>query len=221
MEEIKQSDINALINLFNKKGYKLNTRDKEINIVGIRANTTTPNKFDDTMILFYKDNDSWIGFQFPMTTDPGTYYLKNPMSQLGAAILKAGQWKYQIGTHYTYRALVQREAVTCIRDYNRDAILDFNNGKETTGWYGINIHRAGVGYVAVDVDTWSAGCQVVQKYEDFKRLMELMTYHNDKYGKESIYYTLIDQRAYARELRRKAVYLIGAAVAGIYYYLKK
>jgi hypothetical protein len=36
---------------------------------------------------------------------------------------------------------VQSKPITVLRDYDRNAILDFWNGKPETGMFGINIHR--------------------------------------------------------------------------------
>ena len=75
-----------------QKGYKIFTRPFELNIVGIRADSTKPNSFDDSLNIFYKTLDGkWKFQQFPATTDPGTYWLANPMSSKGTAILKHGQ----------------------------------------------------------------------------------------------------------------------------------
>jgi hypothetical protein len=96
--------------------------------------------------------------------------------------------------------------LTVIRDYDRNAVLDFNNGREETGLFGINIHKAGKD--SKDVNTWSAGCQVFQKSDDFETFMNLARKHRELYGNKFTY-TLIDERAYNRALKRKLGYIIG------------
>jgi len=211
--EAEVKSIRALIATLKSKGYIIYNKPYQLNIVGVRDDSTTPNKFDDFIYVFWKnDKGGWEGKYFTATTDPGTYYLKNPLSKLGAAILKEGQWvdSYIIGKHRgEYDALVQRKPVTVIRDYDRNAILDFNNGREETGLFGINIHKAGRD--SSDVDKWSAGCQVFQKSDDFNTFMDLARKHSGLYGNKFTY-TLIDERAYNRKLKRFATYAVGVAL---------
>jgi hypothetical protein len=208
--QIEAKSIRALITSLRNKGYIVYDKPYQLNIVGVRKDSTVPNKFDDLIYVFFKnDKGDWEGKYFTATTDPGTYYLKNPLSTLGTAILKEGQWvdTYIIGKHKgQYEALVQNKPLTVIRDYDRNAILDFNNGREETGLFGINIHKAGKD--SKDVDTWSAGCQVFQKSDDFETFMKLARKHRDLYGNKFTY-TLIDERAYNRAMRRRLSYVIG------------
>jgi len=208
--QIEAKSIRALIASLRNKGYVIYDKPYQLNIVGVRKDSTVPNKFDDLIYAFWKtDKGDWEGKYFTATTDPGTYYLKNPLSNLGTAILKEGQYvdTYGIGKHKgQYEALVQIKPLTVIRDYDRNAILDFNNGKEETGSFGINIHKAGKD--SKDVDTWSAGCQVFQKSDDFETFMKLARKHRDLYGNKFTY-TLIDERAYNRAMRRRLSYVIG------------
>jgi hypothetical protein len=126
------------------------------------------------------------------------------MHPQGTAILMQGQYKdaYQIGLHRgQYYALVQRNPVTVIRDYDRNAILDFQNGRKDTGLFGINIHRALINGTTKTVDNYSAGCQVFANINDFNLLMQLAEKHRQLYG-NNFTYTLIDKRAIAREYKR-------------------
>jgi hypothetical protein len=189
------------------KNYAINEKPYELNIVGVRNAQSEPNKFDDSIFVFYKDDkNNWVEKQYPATTDTGTFYLLNPMSNLGAAMLKEGQYKnsYKQGFHKgQYLALVQDKPVTTYRDYDRDAIFDVFT-KETTGMYGINIHKAGAN--SQDVNNWSAGCQVFQKSADFDEFMDMTTKHRNLYS-NSFTYTLIDERAIMRRKRRIALFL--------------
>jgi len=195
-----------LLSILNVNDYKVFVRPYELNIVGIRS-TTEPNKFDDTMAILYKDDkDNWVYNEYPITTDAGTYYLNNPMSKLGTAMLKEGQYidSYQRGLHRgKYLALRQAKPVTTYRDFDRNAIFDFGQ-TQTTGMYGINIHKAGAN--SQDVNTWSAGCQVFQKTKDYDEFMAMTKKQADLYG-NSFTYTLVDQRAVAKATRRRILYV--------------
>jgi len=187
------------------KNYREFNRPFELNIVGIRADSTKPNTFDDSLNVYYKTSTGdWQLHCFPATTDPGTYWLENPLNPQGTAILKAGQYlgSHAIGLHRgKYEALVQVRPVTVYRDYDRNAVLDFLNGKEDTGLFGINIHHAQAEGTTKYVDKFSAGCQVFANIEDFNLFMQLCYRHRQLYG-NAFTYTLIDQRALIREAKK-------------------
>ena len=85
----KKINIRGLIRQLVRKGYKIYEKPFQLNIVGVRANTTVPDKFDDIIYVFYKDDKGkWLGKAYPATTDTGTYWLKNPMNSKGSALLK-------------------------------------------------------------------------------------------------------------------------------------
>lgn len=198
--------IKRLKKIAKEKGFTIYTEPFKLNIWGFRANTQVPNVFDDEMHVFTNISQTkiakWAYLVFKITTDPGTYWLKNPMNSQGTAILKAGQYldAYKIDKHRNkYYALCQRlKKVTVIRDYDRDAVLDFNNGKEATGMFGINIHRAlktGSTYL---VNKFSAGCQVFKNAQDFDFFMKLCEVHKKIHGNKFTY-TLVDKRMESRQ----------------------
>jgi hypothetical protein len=195
------------------KGYRLYTRPFELNIVGIRADSTNPNRFDDEIHVFYKSSPiSWNYHVFKATTDPGTFWLLNPMQPQGTAILAEGQFvnAYSIGLHRgEYEALVEVKPVTIIRDYQRIAKLDFLNGHHETGYYGINIHRANAKGTTKFIDKYSAGCQVFENAEAFGMFMLLCQRHRQLYG-NLFTYSLMDFRAVKRETYRRMAYGAGA-----------
>lgn len=196
---------NTIQEALQKKGYRIFMRPFELNIVGLRTDNVKPNSFDDKIHVFYKNSqDQLIQHEFKATTDPGTYWLRNPMNPQGTAILKEGQYTgcYSLGMHRgKYLALVQKRPVTVIRDYDRDAILDFMNGKEEKGLFGINIHRASENGTTKTVDQYSAGCQVFANHTEFILFLQLCERHKTLYGNEFTY-TLIDERAVSREAKK-------------------
>lgn len=213
--------------LLKHKGYDLFTRPYELNIVGLRNKSMKPNRFDDELHVFYKTNPlHWEYHVFNITTDPGTYWLANPMQPQGTAILAEGQNKnaYALGLHRgQYLALVQVKPITIMRDYDRNAVLDFYNGKKDRGLFGINIHRANRVGTTKTVDRNSAGCQVFENASDFDVFIKLCEKHRSKYGNQFTY-TLIDFRSWQRQTLRRLAYAAGfmAAAAGIgtHFYFK-
>jgi hypothetical protein len=195
--------------ILRSKGFELYTKPNQLNIVGIRSPSTVPNRFDDEIHVFYKVTPlKWHYHVYKVTTDPGTFWLRNPMQAQGTAILAQGQYKgaYRIGMHQgKYKALVQAKPITVIRDYDRDAKLDFKNGTKSKGMFGINIHRASLTGITKQVDKYSAGCQVFSNINEFKEFLSLCEQHMGLYG-NSFTYTLLDFRSVKRQtIKRWAI----------------
>lgn len=177
--------------------------DYNLNIIGIRNPVPVVNKFDDMICVVYKENGQWITRSYPATTDPGTYWLANPMKVTGTAIMVPGQYSgaYKIGKHRgSYEALVQTGGkVKVWRDGNRDEILDYEaEDAEYDGYFGINIHRATAHGASPEVNKWSAGCQVFQESEDFAEFMEIVNKSAEVYG-DTFTYTLIVPNKFVME----------------------
>lgn len=188
--------------------FTLYTKPYQLNIVGLRSKNVNSNSFDDEIHVFYtKPDGKWNYHIFPATTDPGTFWLNNPTYPQGTAILAQGQNRnaYSIGLHRgKYEALVQVKPVTVIRDYDRDAILDFKNGSKETGNFGINIHRAESTGSTKLIDQYSAGCQVFKDADDFYAFMQLCKLHAKLHGNQ-FSYTLIDFRSLRRITLKRVV----------------
>jgi hypothetical protein len=177
--ERQKSDL--LKNIFkvaNEKGYTIFYSNSvypiNLNIWGIRNGDKDTKKYDDLLVLFNEeanienavyliDNKFWNIQIYECTTTPSDNYLLKPLNNKGTAILKAGQHKglWKLGYHKgNYKALVQANPVTVIRDNNKDDKLDFNN-KTETGMFGINCHHAG-NIISDFIGLYSAGCQVLK-----------------------------------------------------------
>lgn len=220
--------LNKIKALLRFKGFKLFTRLYELNIVGLRSKSILPNRFDDELHVFYKSSPTkWEYHIFKITTDPGTFWLKNPMQPQGTAILAEGQNlnSHAIGLHRgQYKALVQTQPISIMRDYDRNATLDFYNGKKEKGRFGINVHRANRVGTTKTVDKNSAGCQVFENAGDFEVFMKLCEQHKARLG-NFFTYTLIDFRTVQRRRLRMAAYLfgglVGLGIAGHFYFNDK
>lgn len=183
------------------KGYKWFTSDNyDVNIVGVRNAETegkVTNRFDDCVTLSYKDEaGKWHFHCFEATTDPGSHWEKNLLNKDGVAILKEGQYRgsHMIGLHQgKYEALRQKKPLKVYRDNDKDGVYDFIEENVHEGIYGINIHRATSreGGKSVQVDKWSAGCQVIAANNDFKLFMEVVNKAAKVWG-NSFTYTLIN-----------------------------
>ena len=175
--------------------------DYNLNIVGVRNSNTkneVTNRFDDKITLSYKVNGRWHFHSFNCTTDPGTHWVENILSEDGVAILKPGQYR---GSHIIrkhqgrYDALGQDKPVKVYRDNNRDAYYNLHEDSVQEGIYGINIHRATkfANKKSTQVDKWSAGCQVIAANDDWKIFMKVCRKARDTWNNRFTY-TLLESK---------------------------
>tara|TARA_R110000751_G_scaffold33071_5_gene82590 strand:+ start:371 stop:961 length:591 start_codon:yes stop_codon:yes gene_type:complete len=172
--------------------------DYDLNIVGIRKANGTPNTFDDVLHVIYKVNGQWVDRYWPVTTDPGTYWLEHPTNPAGtAAVVADRQYRgvWQIGKHKgKYTALVQTGGEIAVhRDDNHDAKVDYRDDNIVSGYYGINCHRATTrAGGSVSVDKWSAGCQVFAVPSHFDAFMSICKKQRDLRGWSNFSYVLLN-----------------------------
>lgn len=172
--------------------------DYNLNIVGLRSADMSPNEFNDALYVIYKERGMWVARWWPITTDPGLYWLENPGNQLGAAAVVADrQYKsvWSIGKHRNkYTALVQTGEISVHRDNNLDRKVDYAPDNIETGYFGINCHRATTGSGgSVKVGKWSAGCQVFAKPQDFSTFMGVCAKQVETRGWDSFSYVLLNE----------------------------
>jgi|GEM_PF-656009 len=187
--------------IFRRKNYIFLNENLQLNIIGIRNLDANADFFDDELVVIWKENNINNVKRYPVTTDPGKGYLQNVMiNPKGTAILKAGQYRnaYKLGLHRgQYLALVQRNGpVTVYRDNNKNGSLDFMTGSTDTGFFGINIHKAGAN--STNVNKWSAGCQVFKREVDFNEFINLCKKSESTLGAGTKFtYTLLEKRGVA------------------------
>ncbi len=197
--------LEAVNNSMRQLGYKVfdgvdrasRKRNYDLNIFGVRTASSMPGVFDDWMGAFWMnwDTDGWEYHIWSATTDPGLYWLQNPMNVKGTAILVPDQYRsaYQLGLHRgKYEALVQSRELRVYRDENEDGTIDMRPETIESGLFGINIHRASADRRSIVVDKWSAGCQVVAGPADFAKLMDICKLAEAEWG-PSFTYTLLTE----------------------------
>ena len=106
------------------KGYKWfedhNNKGYDVNIVGVRNNATkgrVTNAFDDHITISYKVDSEWQFHCYKCTTDPGSHWVKNILSDSGVAVLKPGQYRssHKLRLHQgKYMALGQQNLLKFI-----------------------------------------------------------------------------------------------------------
>lgn len=193
-EKLQKYDFESL---FKKKGYAYFTNGAyNLNIIGIRhkGNKVT-NMFDDYMVVEYKTTSGIkTRFIYSITTDPGITYMNNPANSNGTAILVPAQYRgaYKLGLHKgKYAALVQNKPVSVYRDSNKDGKYDYDPKSIQTGFFGINIHKAGS--LSTRVNNWSAGCQVFASGKDYVAFIRLCKEQIRAGMGETFTYTLLKE----------------------------
>lgn len=184
---ISEYSTDDILSAMRRLGYSV-FEDGRWNIVGIRSSAVGTNAFDDEMHILRYTPNGWEHFAYPITTDPGSYYLKTPMNGTATAAVVPGQYpdSHKWGRHKgEYEALVQLSPVRVYRDGNRDTKLDTETSPIVSGVYGINIHKAGTS--STTVDRWSAGCQVFARARDFVEFLN----HLRQSGQKTFTYTLL------------------------------
>lgn len=145
--------------------------------VAIRLQQVFSNSFDDFLFFFEQAGVSPLPVVVPCSTLAGHFYVKNPLSLQGTAVLKEGYYKRSHRAVITYRfghrsvELIQVRPVVVYRDGNRDDKIDRDSPTQT-GLFGINIHEAGQ---HSRVDRWSAGCVVVPREAWEKTIVPSLT----------------------------------------------
>lgn len=187
-------DLSAIKQMMLAKGHVIfedDTKPFNLNIVGVRSEDMKPNVFNDELHVFWKFRGKWSHVVFEITTDPGLYYLQNPLNVDGTIIMFPDQYRgvYKNGIHKGNPALEQIKPMKYWRDNNKDNRYDkegdiFEENAKT------NLH--GAGNNSTVVGKWSAGCQVVAS-EDDNNLLLYLTTRAEKYWGNSFTYTLIEE----------------------------
>lgn len=197
-------DLTNLISALNRQRYRVfdtPTVDWNLNIVGIRASSLSPNEFDDWLVVFHKFLGDWDARFYRITTDPSPYYLRNPIEPAGTAVLKPGQYTgaYSLDIHKrgkpgAHKALCQRNAtVTIYRDNQRNGLLNLDPNTIENGMFGINIHRGPRNGNWDDHNThYSAGCQVFSDDRKFDEFLKICEIGAKSFGNKFTY-TLLDE----------------------------
>lgn len=194
---------------FESKGYAFFTKgDYNLNIIGVRRDTLNKvtNKFDDFLVVIYKNGHGEQKLIYNITTDPGKNTMLRPISSKGTAILVPGQYRgvYKLDKHNgKYKALCQRLGVVKVyRDNNKDLIYDLKPETTESGSFGINIHRSHATVTAVDINGYSAGCQVFANPKDFASFIRLCETSSKLYGNKFTY-TLVTEQELNKYLKNE------------------
>ena len=195
--------VDKLLKAYTKHNYKVWTginssgvfKGLDLNIFGIRSNNLNQSQdaFDDLVGVFYKTESDYFLKTWVATTDPGKYFLQNPMNVNGTFILIPGQYlgAYKLGIHHTHEALVQVGNLKGYRDTNKDVILDLDPGQIYNGTnFGVNIHHKEND--SENIGLGSAGCQVFKHTNEHIEFISICKQASKIWG-NSFSYTLFTE----------------------------
>lgn len=142
------------------------------------VNDNKPNQWNDlrAILVIEKKKPKLIG-RWQATTEPGTYYTKNPLEgpavKYGTARIAFGQYKaWRRGTHIDHEALVQVEEIRIHRDKNKDYEREGDTVYVGSG-FAVNQHW-GYDYPSNDIGRASAGCLVGRTKKGHQEFMEIV-----------------------------------------------
>lgn len=161
MDRSKFNNISVFMALAKKRGYRIfnNSQQYNLNIWCIRSKNRLAGRYDDLMVVFWKNpSNKWDFEFFDITTDPSEIALFEMKNKLGTAIVAQGQypaaWKF--GLHRgKYKALVQRGNLKVVRDYNKDSILNIPAYDVVQNWNRIPSNS---------IDAKFSGTRYIEKY---------------------------------------------------------
>lgn len=147
-----------------------------LNYIGIRD---MGGQWNDQFNLFWKYKGIWSSVSWMGTTDPGAYYLKDPLNVKGTAIIPEGQHRglYKMGKHRgRYKALIPARKLGVYRipkGFTYADIDKLTDLKLDIGWHGTNSHRAHTEVEVRRIGRYSAGCQVTLNYLEYMMALYL------------------------------------------------
>jgi hypothetical protein len=173
----QQYSAEAIIQLMEKRGYKVTRNPQEVNIVHVRNGIEARDRFEDDrlVIQFDASGKPQIIGQWKETTKPGLGVVRTTQRRDGAITVSEGQWEYKVGTHYGQTGLFAHEALIQVspsrgrRDTNRDGTPD----KPVFGHYWTNIHGPWTDE-GDRVHKKSAGCFVTRTKKAHQQFMEIV-----------------------------------------------
>jgi hypothetical protein len=160
----------------------------EFHFIGVRSKEDKPNAFDDIGYLIIGEKI----IDYPITTNPGVFWLNQPMNVDGAAVMKADQQCidcYSLGRHKgVHKAWIQTSPIYFFRDNDRDNKSE-EIGKLIFEMIGANVHRASNDHRSLEINKWSAGCQVFADPVHHNQFI----YFSEKSGLKKFTYTLLNE----------------------------
>jgi hypothetical protein len=216
-------DAAKIIAAMSKKGYVINTKPYEVNIVGIRRQyegMKYSNAFLDDLYLIYKtdDSDNWTTYKFKISTMPGFYVgLENGnnfiLDYTNKSTMNVKQSKMMLSRgvapnngmgilmeaqYLNIYTIGQHLGAPAMITTGEQKFYRDNSPDNTIKYTGQGKGWAGMlihkGYKGGStVNNWSEGCQVFSTEVELNKFFNLCQEHKNKYGNK-FHYTLMLER---------------------------
>jgi len=154
------------------RGYK----HTDFPIVGIRDSTGRNQDIINDYLGFLTKDELFLT---EGTTEAGVHYVENKKDRnaQGTFYLRNGYHKkiWCLGLHKGYEALVNDWRKCLPTEGWRDANYNYVYDKEdikVRGHFGINFHRMSASVLVDKIGKYSAGCQVVRNFDDFRYIID-------------------------------------------------
>lgn len=190
MEQGATYNFDDLYKAYKKKGYNFfesEAKNYNINIFGIRDRESEVNKFNDYVGVMWVYKGQRFFKIYKATTKAGLYYLQHPMNGASTGIIVEDQYEgvFELGLFKGYTALRQVKPMRYYNDTDKDSEFDFDEKTISSAIRGSHLHAAGIN--SVQVDKWSAACQVLARRIDFNELIDLCKKSAEIYGNKFTY----------------------------------
>ena len=178
--------------------------DDQINMIAIRTKLQVPDVFNDVLCIVYKKAGVETLYTATITTEPGTTYQKKLLNAKGCWVMMPAQMinAYKAGLHQgkaDHRCLKSVGKIYGLREDDKDGII-LNDKDAVSSWVdgttvGANIHGASKDHDSTVIGSWSAGCQVHNRWSKKEEMMSIVDLYKDvNHG--LVTYTLINEADY-------------------------
>lgn len=210
--DTRKYSVQDVYQVMRKLGYPVTGKYYELNLIGIRAEESRSDSFDDVFYATRNRAHAVESIVTPFTSDPGKHWLLNPLNVKGTAIMVPGFYSrvYKRGLHKGgYEAFVQSGPIAFVRDNNKNNTLDFDLYRDPQKRrdhlkfeiIGANIHRTARMKILANVGPNSAACQVLQVAPVFDQLITWRDEHITRHG-DAFNYALLEERDIINTLGR-------------------
>lgn len=180
IQDITFNQIQACYKKFGFRFFHSDVKNYNVNLWGIRSEDLETDEYNDVIGISWQHKGKVYHHVFKATTDPGLYYMKNPMSVNGSALMVHNQQyqgalmagKHNPGKPTEHQAFRQIKPMKYWRDNDRNNYRDVEKGKIYEAIYYTNLHsRQPNKAMLATIGKTSAGCQVVQSPKDFHSIL--------------------------------------------------
>jgi hypothetical protein len=200
-DKANETEINKIINVMNNNKYVV-YKDGKVNIVGVRKypfiGQPISDRFDDLIYIIWFEGGKWVGYKYACTTKPGLSVMKGNTNYPGNYLAEGQYLEVWVNTTYhDHPAFADSKKFNTYFDRNKDAVWNPTRIESPSTGGGFFQHSVYVGKYPNDdasksnVDTWSAGCQVIPNRNKQLQFQSLIRAQAAKSGQKKYTYTLL------------------------------